>query len=284
VSQAEHGPEPGRGDFAPGDWLLLVDERDREFLVAAPAEGQVMRVKGEALEAGAVAGLHDGELLVTPRRRRYLVFRPTLEKIVMNMPREAQVIYPKDLSTLLVWADVAPGMRVAEVGCGHGALTMTLLRALGPQGRLTSFDLRRDHLNRTRKHIAQFLGPEAVERWEPVHGDPSAEGLAGGPYQRLLTDVPEPWELIPAASRGLARGGVWAAYMPTVMQMGRLIEELNAVPAFSLAQGFETLQRFWHVRPPSVRPAHNMKAHTGFIVTCRRRWHAPAPEPPPPET
>jgi tRNA (adenine57-N1/adenine58-N1)-methyltransferase len=273
----EAAPETG-GDFAPGDWLLLVDERDREFLVAAPGEGQLMRVKGEALGPEAVAGLHDGELLVTPRRRRYLVFRPTLEKIVMNMPREAQVIYPKDLSTLLVWADVAPGMRAAEVGCGHGALTMTLLRALGPEGRLTSFDIRRDHLNRTRKHLVQFLGPEAAERWEPVHADPAVEGLSGGPYQRLLTDVPEPWELIPAAAEGLTRGGVWAAYVPGVTQMARLIEGLNATPDFSLAQGFETLQRFWHVRPPSVRPAHSMKAHTGFIVTCRRRWRPPRPE------
>ncbi len=260
-------------DFAPGRPMLFIDGKDRHYLVTAPEPGEVARLRDEELPAETLLALHDGELFTTPRQRRYLVFSPTLEQVVMNMPRQAQVIYPKDLGIILMWGDVAPGQRVIEVGCGHGALTMTLLRALGPEGRLVSFDLRADHLNRTRKNIARYLGREFLERWTPVEGDPSGpEGFGEHRCQRLFSDVPEPWTLVEAAAAALERGGVWLAYMPSVTQMSRHVEALNASPAFGLAQGFETLQRFWHVRPPAVRPDHYMKAHTGFIVTCRRRW------------
>ncbi len=263
------------GDFRPGDPMLLVDERDRRYLIIVPEEPRAERLRGETFRQAELCALHDGDLLTSPMRRRYLVFKPTLQEVVMNMPRAAQVIYPKDLATILEWGDVAPGMRVAEVGCGHGALTMTLLRALGPEGRLDSYDLRQDHLNRTRKNIALYLGPETLERWRPVLRDPSQDGFDQDGYERLFTDVPEPWTMIASVARALRPGGVWVAYIPTVMQMSRLIEALNLDPAFCLAEGFETLQRYWHVRGQSVRPKHSMKAHTGFIVTCRRRWREP---------
>ena len=161
----------------PGRHLVLVDEKDRPYLVQVPEHGRVLRLKGENLDHDTVAALHDGELLVTPHRRRYLVFLPTMEQLVMNMPREAQVIYPKDQALLLFYGDVAPGMEIIEVGVGHGAFTMALLRALGPEGRLTSYDLRLDHLNRTRKNISLYLGPEYLERWEPGAGRPHRRGL-----------------------------------------------------------------------------------------------------------
>jgi|Deesub1362A_J573_1020465.scaffolds.fasta_scaffold05177_1 tRNA (adenine57-N1/adenine58-N1)-methyltransferase len=266
------------GDFAPGDHILLVDERDREYLVRVPPPGETVRVKGESFDSATLCAQHDGGLLVSPQRRRYLTLRPTLQQLVMNMPRAAQIIYPKDLGLILMWGDVAPGMRVAEVGCGHGALTMTLLRALGPEGRLTSFEVRRDHLNRTRKNIARYLGEEALARWTPVLADPCMEGLGSESFHRLFTDIPEPWNLLEAAVASLEPGGVWVAYVPTVLQMSRLVESLDRHRHFCLARAFECLQRFWHVRGLSVRPQHEMKAHTGFIIVCRRRWIEPTSE------
>ncbi len=262
------------GDFLPGENLLLIDEKSREFLVSVPEPEKPLVLKGETLAPELIYALHDGELLTTPQRRRYLAFRPTMAEVVMNMPRAAQVIYPKDLGLMLHYGDVAPGQRVMEVGCGHGAMTMALLRALGGSGRLTSFDLRLDHLNRTRKNIARFLGPGFLEAWEPRKADIAAEGCGLADQDRALIDVPEPWELLPAVAAALRPGAVLVAYVPTVPQMARIMEDLSASRDFSLPAGFETLQRFWHVRPPSVRPAHFMKAHTGFIITARRRWRA----------
>ena len=163
---------------------------------------------------------------------------------------------------------------------------MALLRALGPQGRLTTYDIRRDHLNRTRKNVAAYLGPELLERWTPVVADPSQEGIAERDVDRLFSDVPEPWTMLEAVAACLHPGGIWAAYVPTVLQMAEQVKGLNAHPAFGLAECFEALQRFWQVKPPSVRPKHSMSAHTGFIVIGRRRYKpalAPAPPVPPAE-
>lgn len=272
--------------FRTGEPMLLVDERDRQYLIIMPGpEDPVVRVRGEILSPEVLAQAHDGGVISDPLKRRYLVLRPTLEQVVLNMPRQAQVIYPKDLALILMWGDAAPGQAVVEIGCGHGALTMALLRTLGPQGHLTSYDIRRDHLNRTRKNIALYLGPEYLERWEPVWVNPAEEGIAQREVDRVFSDMPEPWTLVPAVAACLKPGGVWTAYVPTVLQLSEQVQALNKAPEFGLALSFEALQRFWHVRPPSVRPRHGMSAHTGFIVVGRRRWRpepetdlAPAPE------
>jgi tRNA (adenine57-N1/adenine58-N1)-methyltransferase len=261
-----------KGDFRPGDPMLLVDERDRHYLLIVPESPRAERIRGEVFTEEVLCAQHDGGLLASPIRRRYLVFKPTLQQIVMNMPRSAQVIYPKDLATIMEWGDVAPGLKVAEVGCGHGALTMTLLRALGPEGKLDTYDVRKDHLNRTRKNAALYLGPEVLERWQPIMADPSEAGFSDTGYDRLFTDVPEPWTMVETAAAALIPGAMWLAYIPGVMQMSQLIEALNLNPFFCMAEGFETLQRFWHIKGRSIRPKHSMKAHTGFIVTGRRRW------------
>ncbi|MCB2188097.1 MAG: methyltransferase domain-containing protein [Deltaproteobacteria bacterium] len=264
--------EPLPGDFTTGDPVLFIDEKDRQTMLLVPLPLESVNLKGENYTGAQLCALHDGELLITRRRKRFLVFRPTLRDIIMNMPREAQVIYPKDLGMLLTWADIAPGQTVVEIGTGHGALTMALLRVLGPTGRLVSFDIRQDHLNRTKKNIAQYLGEAALETWTPILADPVTEEVEAPPADRLISDMPEPWTLLATVARLLKPGGVWASWLPTVLQLANLVESIKKDPGFCLPECFETLQRFWQVNPPSVRPTHDMKAHTGFLITCRRRW------------
>lgn len=283
--------------FSPGAPMLLVDERDRQYLFNIPLENEpAIRIRGENLDQPTLLSQKDGSVLRTELRRKYLVVRPTLEQIIMNMPRQAQVIFPKDLALMMFYGDVAPGQHIVEVGCGHGATTMTILRALGKGGRLLTYDIRSDHLNRTRKNISLYLGQEYLADWQPVLADLTLWGEPEGPeeqdaehgidnpalkplfpasplprIQRFFSDIPEPWRLIEAAAEMLDDGGIWVAYVPTVMQLMHQVEGLNKSLFFSMAEGFEALQRYWQVRPPSVRPRHGMRGHTGFIITARRR-------------
>ncbi|KIX13486.1 tRNA (adenine-N1)-methyltransferase [Dethiosulfatarculus sandiegensis] len=260
------------GDFAPGDPIFLVDQRDRQYLELAPLPDKKLKLRDEYIPYERVMELHDGDLLISPIGRRYLVFKPTMREVVFNMPRQAQIIYPKDIGAILMWGDVFAGQSVLEVGCGHGAMTMSLLRCLGPTGSLVTCDLRRDHLNRTKKNIVKYLGESYLESWTPVWGNPSEGVLDQYKVERIITDIPEPWEILEVAAKALKPGGVWTVYVPTVTQMTKIMEAMNGTPDFCLVDSFELLQRHWHVKLPSVRPAHTMKAHTGFIITCRRRW------------
>jgi len=147
---------------------------------------------------------------------------------------------------------------------------MTLLKSLGSTGRLVTYDFRREHLNHTRKNIIFYLGRESLTRWLPVISNPSKNGFSEHAMDRLFTDVSEPWDIIEAASKALKPGGLWTAYIPTVIQMAKQVKTLNKHHYWSLVHSFEILQRFWHVYPPSVRPKHQMNGHTGFIVVSRR--------------
>ena len=268
--------------FSSGCPILLIDERDRQYLFNIPAADEsALKLRGEIIKTQTLLDQYSGSVLRTEMGLRYLVLEPSLDQVIMNMPRQAQVIYPKDIALMLMYGDIRPGLNIVEIGCGHGALTMSLLRALGGQGSLITYDIRRDHLNKTRKNIILYLGNTYLESWQAVCKDLSqvaceeqAELPGKGKVERLFSDIPEPWTMLDIAAWLVPEGGIWISYVPTVLQLMQQVSLLNRHPAWSMAEGFETLQRYWHVRPPSVRPKHGMKAHTGFIISARRKQRA----------
>lgn len=201
------------------------------------------------------------------RGSRLVALRPRLIDFVLEMPRGAQVIYPKDLGAIIQWADVAPGLRVAEAGTGSGALTMALLRAVGPGGSVLSVERRPDHLNHARRVISRFLGA-IPENLQLVEGD-VVDVLAGESLDRLILDLPEPWAVIPAATAAIRPGGVLAAYLPTVPQVMRLNDELRGARRFVGIETMEMMIRDWRLEGRSVRPASQMVGHTGFLTFAR---------------
>jgi tRNA (adenine57-N1/adenine58-N1)-methyltransferase len=187
------------------------------------------------------------------------------------MPRGAQVIYPKDLGPILMLADIFPGARVLESGVGSGALTMTLLRAVGPEGSVVGYELRDDFAERARRNVEGFLGPDLPLRIEVRD---AYDGIDETDLDRMLLDLPEPWRVVKHAESALAPGGILLSYLPTIGQVMRLREEL-AESAFGMVETLEVLQRGWNVDGQSVRPDHRMVAHTGFLTHARLL--APAP-------
>jgi tRNA (adenine57-N1/adenine58-N1)-methyltransferase len=181
------------------------------------------------------------------------------------MPRGAQVIYPKDLGPILVLGDIFPGATVLESGVGSGALTMALLRAIGPSGRVIGYEIREDFADRARRNVEGLLGPDTPLR---VEVRDAYDGIDEEDLDRIVLDLPEPWRVVKHAEAALRPGGILVAYLPTIGQVARLREELE-VSAFGMAQSLEVLHRTWHVEGQSVRPDHRMVAHTGFLTHAR---------------
>jgi tRNA (adenine57-N1/adenine58-N1)-methyltransferase len=193
---------------------------------------------------------------------RYLVLRPTLSDVVLNMPRGAQVIYPKDLGAILLAADIFPGARVLEAGVGSGALSMTLLRA-GAQ--VVGYEIRADFAATAIANVSGALGH--ADGYLVLERD-VYEGIEERGLDRIVLDLPEPWRVVPHAEGALATGGILCAYLPSITQTAELRSALAASP-FGLEETFEVLRRTWHIEGRSVRPDQRMVGHTGFITTAR---------------
>ncbi|MEZ5169643.1 MAG: tRNA (adenine-N1)-methyltransferase [Acidimicrobiia bacterium] len=252
------------GPFAAGDRVLLVDTKRRRRLVTLE-KGATLHSHAGTLAHDDVIGRPEGVRVATAQGLRYTVVRPTLSDYVLEMPRGAQVIYPKDLGPILVLADVFPGARVFESGMGSGALTAALLRAVGPAGHVTGYEIRPDFAERAQRNVAGFLGDDVPLT---VEVRDCYDGIAVEALDRVLLDLPEPWRVVDHARAALRPGGILLSYLPTIGQVTRLREEL-ASSAFGMADTVEVLQRHWHVEGASVRPDHRMVAHTGFLTHAR---------------
>jgi tRNA (adenine57-N1/adenine58-N1)-methyltransferase catalytic subunit len=262
----------------PGEVILLVDlRRGKRHLVTLRA-GQAFHSDRGFIPHETLLGQPEGAVVVTSRGSRYLALRPTLAEYVLEMPRGAQIIYPKDLATIAHFADIGPGQVVVEAGIGSGALTLVLLRLVGPTGRVVSYESREEFARRAQRNVEARLGPGVplTVRLQDVY-----LGIEERAVDRVVLDLPEPWRLVESAALALRAGGLFCAYVPTIPQSQRVHEALAAHPAFALAETFETLLRPWNIAGPSVRPAHRMVAHTGFLTLARRvQPEAGRPAPP----
>ncbi len=246
-----------------GDRVLFLDSKKRSYLVTLEAGGEFHTHSG-FVPHDDVIGRHEGVTITSTRSARYLVVRPTLADFVLKMPRGAQVIYPKDLGPILMLADISPGLKVLESGVGSGALSMTLLRA---GALVTGYELRADFAVRAQRNVESFLGTEATERYDVQERD-CYEGIDGTDFDRVVLDLPEPWQVVPHAERALVSGGILIAYTPSIVQASQLRERLEK-SSFDLAATVEILHRGWHIDGVAVRPDHRMVGHTGFLTHAR---------------
>lgn len=257
----------GAGPLEPGERALLVDERGRRFLISLEPGG-TFHYHGGSVPHDLIIGEEEGAEVRSTAGRSLRCFRPRLADFVLKMGRGAQVIYPKDLGAILVWADVFPGARVLEAGTGSGALTMALCRAVGPEGRVVSYEVREAFRGIAAANVEAFFGK--APPWLDLRlGDVREVAGTGERFDRALLDLPEPWGVLPEVSEALAPGAVVCGYLPTTGQVQSLVSWLREA-GFVEVQTFELLLRTWHVEARSVRPDHRMVAHTGFITVARR--------------
>lgn len=303
-------PEPvphGRrfsGPLGPGDLVQLTDPKGHRHTV------QLEPGRGFHTHRGLIAhddliGRPEGSVVRSSNGTEYVGMRPRYADYVLSMPRGAQVVYPKDAAQIIMMGDVFPGARVLEAGAGSGSLTCALLRAVGPEGSVTSYEIRPDFAETAQANVARFFGGEPPG-WHLHVGDVGGVGdSALAPCDRVVLDMLAPWEVLDRVSRALVPGGMLIAYVATTPQLSRIVEELRgygipspvpgaepetarASPAqpeegsdpggYAEPEAFETMVRGWHADGMAVRPDHRMVAHTAFVVTARRMApgvHAP---------
>jgi tRNA (adenine57-N1/adenine58-N1)-methyltransferase len=250
--------------FDHGERVMLLDTKRRRYLVTL-ADGGEFHSHAGFVPHGDVVGQLEGSVVRSTRGAEYTLLRPTLEDFVVEMPRGAQVIYPKDLAPICMLADIGPGVRVFESGVGSGALSMTMLR-YGAD--IVGYELRDDFARRAANNVRAFLGADALDRYTVRLADSYAGIDAGeGTFDRVVLDLPEPWQVVPHAETVLRGGGILVAYTPSITQAAQTRAELKG--RWIDARTLEVLHRTWHIEGQSVRPDHRMVAHTGFLTVAR---------------
>ena len=255
------------GPLVAGERITLTDNKNRRHSVLLAAGGVFHTTKGGVSHDELIDG-PEGVVVTSVGGTAYLALRPLLNEFTVTMPRGAAVIYPKDAAQILMGAGKEGGARGGEAGVGAGALTCSLLRAIGPTGRLTSYERREDFAGIARRNVENFLGG-AHPAWDLVVGD-LVESLTGEPGDRVVLDMLAPWECVDATAAVLVPGGVFCAYVATTTQLARTVETLRVHGGFTEPEATESLVRAWHAEGLAVRPRHDMVGHTGFLVTARR--------------
>ena len=256
----------GKNCFQAGDLALLIDRKGRRYMITL-AEGETYHCHLGRLYHDDIIGGSFGGWYRTDKSHTLLAVRPTLGDFVRQMPRGPQIIYPKDLGNIVNFADIFPGATVIEGGLGSGALTAALLRAVGNTGKVINYE------------IDEAVLPKAMRNIERVTPDTSNlevkirdiyQGIDERDVDRVILDVPEPWQAVPGIGDALVMGGILLSFMPTILQVQRLVLALGDDGRFQLIESLETLLRTWHITERSVRPDHRMIAHSGFLTTAVR--------------
>jgi len=253
--------------FEEGETIVLLEpEKGKEFAYKLKAHGSVNLHKGK-ISFDEILGKEDGTPVKTSKGALFFAFKPTLRQFLMHMPRDTQIIYPKDIAFILLYGDIFPGAKVLEAGIGSGALTIALLRQVGEKGKVISYEIREEFVKRALENIRQFLGE--VKNHE-IKLKNVYEGIEEEDLDRLILDVPEPWRAVKHAEKALRKGGIFISYLPTIIQVKTLVDTLRESKSFTSIEILEVLVRNWQIEGLSVRPYHRMVGHTGFIILARR--------------
>ncbi|MCK0115807.1 tRNA (adenine57-N1/adenine58-N1)-methyltransferase [Isoptericola sp. CG 20/1183] len=271
TSSAATGADERRGPLHVGDKVQLTDPKGRMHTITL-AEGATFHTHKGYFRHEDLIGRPEGWVVTNTAGIEYLALRPLLSDYVLSMPRGAAVVYPKDAGQIVQMADIFPGARVVEAGVGSGALTLSLLRAVGDAGELHSIERREDFAAIARGNVETFFGGEHPA-WQLHVGDLAdrvADVVEPGTVDRVVLDMLAPWENVDPVARALAPGGVLVCYVATATQLSRTAEDLRADGRFAEPTAWESMVRGWHLEGLAVRPQHRMIGHTGFLLTARR--------------
>jgi len=252
--------------FQEGDWVLACDKKHRQRMFVI-RKGKLFSLYNKQFKHDILIGLEEGSALFADSSQPVYVFRPSMRDYVMNMKRNVQPIYPKDLGLMVFYADLRPGSKVLEIGLGAGALSLAILNAIGPSGELITYERRQDFAKQGKDRIEAFLG--ICDNHKVVIRDAS-ESIDEKGFDSAFIDVPEPWSVVENVCNSVKNGAYVMAFIPTTVQIKQYWDFVDKMRCVSQVEIFETMFRKWDVGRRSLRPAHTMIGHTGFVVVFRK--------------
>lgn len=253
--------------FKYGDRVQLTDAKGKLYSITL-AQGSEWHTHKGMLKHDELVGLPEGSIVATNQDLKFQAFRPLLADYVLSMPRGATIVYPKDAAMILGVADIKPGIRVLEAGVGSGALSISLLRAIGEGGVLHSVEIREDFAEISEKNVTSYFGGKPAN-WNLTIGALQDQSYEAD-FDRVVLDMLSPWECLDVASKALVPGGVFMAYVATTTQLSKIAEAIKESGNFTEPESSESIVRGWHHEGLAVRPQHRMIGHTGFLIFARR--------------
>jgi tRNA (adenine57-N1/adenine58-N1)-methyltransferase len=253
--------------FKYGDRVQLTDAKGKLYSITL-AQGSEWHTHKGMLKHDEIVGLPEGSIVATNQDLKFQAFRPLLADYVLSMPRGATIVYPKDAAMILGVADIKPGIKVLEAGVGSGALSISLLRAIGEEGELHSVEIREDFAEISEKNVSSYFGGKPTN-WKLTIGALQDQTFEAD-FDRVVLDMLSPWECLEVASKALVPGGVFMAYVATTTQLSKIAEAIKDSGNFTEPESSETIVRGWHHEGLAVRPQHRMIGHTGFLIFARR--------------
>ncbi len=255
------------GFFKVGDRVQLTDPKGKLYSFTITPGKEWHTHKGW-INHDDLVGLPEGSVVSTTAGLKFTAFIPLLADYVLSMPRGATIVYPKDAAMIIGVADIYPGARVLEAGVGSGALTLSLIRAVGPEGLVQSVERRSEFAENARTNIENYFGSRPTN-WNLDIGS-LQEQTYDHQFDRVVLDMLAPWECVAKAAEVLRPGGVLLAYVATTTQLSATAEAIKEDGHFTEPESSETIVRGWHHEGLAVRPQQRMIGHTGFLIFTRR--------------
>ena len=254
-------------NFKYGDRVQLTDAKGKLYSITLSAGAEWHTHKG-VLKHEALVGLPEGSIVATNGELKFQAFRPLLADYVLSMPRGATIVYPKDAAMIIGIADIKPGIKVLEAGVGSGALSISILRAVGESGHLHSVEIRDDFAKISQENVKSYFS-DLPKNWKLTVGALQEQKLESD-YDRVILDMLSPWECVETAAHALVPGGVFLSYVATTTQLSKIAEAIKDNGNFTEPESSETIVRGWHHEGLAVRPQHRIIGHTGFLIFARR--------------
>ena len=250
-----------------GDRVQLTDQKGKIYSITITPGKEWHTHKGWIVHDDLI-GLPEGSVVSTSAGLKFTAFIPLLTDYVLSMPRGATIVYPKDAALIVGFADIFPGARILEAGVGSGALTLSLLRAVGPRGSVHSVERREEFAANATANIENYFAGRP-ENWSLAIGSVQEQEFEQE-FDRVILDMLAPWECVEMAAKVLRPGGVFMAYVATTTQLSATAEALKDDGHFTEPESFESMVRGWHHEGLAVRPQQRMIGHTGFLIFARR--------------